>query len=82
MPVRTISTKLVIEGENEYKAAISGINGELKLQASNLKLVEASFAGQANSMEALKAKGVALNGMYSAQQQKIQELKSYLDAAK
>ena len=53
MAIRTISTRMAIEGEAQYKQAISACNGELKTLKSSLALVESSFRGNANSMEAL-----------------------------
>ncbi len=46
---RTITTRLAIEGEAEFKKKISGLNQEYKTLTSELKLVESQFAGQANS---------------------------------
>ena len=67
MAIRTISTRMAIEGEAQYKQAISACNGELKTLKSSLALVESSFKGNANSMEALTEKGKVLAEM-SAQQ--------------
>ena len=57
MATRTIGTKLVMEGEAEYRASLSRISKELGTLDSALKLVESQYKGNANSMEALKAKG-------------------------
>ena len=78
MATRTISTKLAIEGETEYRQKVSQINSELKTLSSELKLVESSFAGQQNSIDALTAKGTALQNSYDKQAQKVNELKSAL----
>ena len=56
---RTISTKLAVEGEAQYKQAIASCNSELSTLKSGLALVESEFRGNANSMEALTAKGAA-----------------------
>ena len=58
MATRTISTRLAVEGEAEYKASLKNINSELGTLKSELKLVESEFAGQANSLAALEAKDV------------------------
>ena len=61
MATRTISTKLAIEGESEYRASITRINNEIKSLQSALKLTESQYQTNANSMAALTAKGKALS---------------------
>ncbi|MEG1492613.1 MAG: hypothetical protein RR394_10215, partial [Oscillospiraceae bacterium] len=78
----TVGLKVAVEGESEFRNSIRSINGELKMLSSDLKLVESDFKGQANSMAALQAKGVALGNMYAVQKSKVSELKTVLDAAK
>ncbi|MEG2526805.1 MAG: hypothetical protein RSA62_06255, partial [Oscillospiraceae bacterium] len=78
----TVGLKVAVEGESEFRSSIRSINGELKMLSSDLKLVESDFKGQANSMAALQAKGVALGNMYAVQKSKVSELKTVLDAAK
>lgn len=79
--VRNISTRMSIEGDAEYKQKLSGINSEIKTLGSQLKLTESQFAGQANSMAALTAKGSALSNLYQAQQQKVNALAEALKNA-
>jgi chromosome segregation ATPase len=81
MAVRLISTRLAIEGEQEYKQKIASVNSELKTLDSELKLVESQFKGQANSMEALTAKGTALQNVYDKQADKARELEAALKNA-
>lgn len=81
MAVRTISTKLAVEGEAEYKKSIAACNGELSTLKSSLGLVEAAFKGNANSMEALKEKGAALEAIYKKQTEKIATLEDALKNA-
>ena len=82
MAQRTVSTKLAITGESEYRASLSRINTELKTLQSALKLTESQYQTNANSMAALEAKGKALNDLYTAQKSKVQELRNALDNAK
>lgn len=82
MATRTISTKLVIDGESEYRSAVSRINTELKTLQSNLKLTESQYQTNANSMEALKARHDALSAVYDAQKSKVDTLRTALDNAK
>lgn len=76
---RTISTKLAVEGEAQYKQAIAACNQQLSTLKSQLALTESEFRGQANSMEALRAKGQALQGMYDQQVSKIEQIKKALE---
>ena len=79
MGVRKISTKLAVEGEAEYKQSIASCNSELRTLKSALALVESEFRGNANSMEALTAKGNALSSMQEAQKKKVDELQRALE---
>ena len=67
MAKRTISTRLAVEGESEYKKGIASCNSELSTLKSNLALTESAFKGQANTISALSAKGDALSAMYEKQ---------------
>lgn len=82
MATRTISTKLAVEGESQYKQAIRNINTELTTLDSRLKLVQSEYAGQQNSMEALRAKAKALSEVQAAQTEKVKSLKEAYSNAK
>lgn len=82
MAVRTITTRLAIDGESQYKQAVTNINSQLKTLKSELALVESKFKGQANSMEALRAKNETLAKSYDAQRSKVEALRAALDNAK
>ena len=81
MATRTISTKLAIEGEAQYKQALSACNAELKTLKSSLALAESEYKNNANSMEALTAKGKALSDMQAEQAKKVSLLESALKNA-
>ena len=55
MAVRTITTRLALDGETQFKQAMTSINGALRNLKSELMLSEAQFRGQANTIEALTA---------------------------
>lgn len=82
MATRTISTKLAVEGESQYKQAIKNINSELSTLDSRLKLVQSEFSGQQNTMEALRAKAKALAEVQAAQVEKVNTLKEAYNNAK
>lgn len=79
---RTISTRLSIEGEAEYRKAVKAINAELSNLEAELKKTSLEYEGNANSMEALRAKSEALTKVHELQQAKVEELRKVLDAAK
>lgn len=81
MAVRKISTKLAIEGEAQYKNAISECNSALSMLKSSLSLVESEFRDNANSMEALTAKSSALDAVYEKQREKVSALEKALENA-
>ena len=82
MATRTVSTKLAIDGESEYRAAISRVNSELKNLQSALKLTESEYKNNANSMAALSAKGEALSRLHETQKAKVEALRSALENAR
>ena len=79
MAVRTISTKLVVDGEAEYKQAITACNAQLSLLKSGLAATASEFRNNANSLAALTAKDEKLNELKAAQAEKIQKLKDALE---
>jgi len=74
MATRTISTKISLDGEKEFKTQMSSVNSQLKTLNSEMKLVDAEFKGQANSMEALTAKNKVLSEQYAQQSEKVKAL--------
>ena len=82
MSIRKISTRIAIDGEAEFKAAVTSINSELRKMSSELKLVEAEYKGNANTAEALEKKLKALQDMQEAQTKKTEELKKATENAK
>ena len=79
---RTISTKLAIEGEAEYQAKVRECNAALKETGSALDLVNAKYDANDKSMEAVKARGEALEAMYDAQNKKLTESRAALENAR
>ena len=78
MATRVIETRVQLDGEAEYRAALKSINGELKTLGSESRLIQAEFKGQANSMEALEAKGANLRKQIEVQNDAIKELEEVL----
>lgn len=74
MATRTITTKLAIDGETEFKKAMSEVNSALRTTNSEIQLAEAKFKGQANSVEALTEKDRLLRREIEQQQEKVKAL--------
>lgn len=74
MAVRTITTRLALDGEAQFKQAMTSINGALRNLKSELALSEAQFKGQANSVEALTAKNNILRQSVDQQKEKVRAL--------
>ena len=82
MATRTITTKLALDGEAEYKAKIKNINSELALHKSELAKVQAQYKDSANSMAALESKQSALKAQLSALNEKHKEQSDMLEKAR
>lgn len=82
MAVKTIATRLVLDGEAEYRAKLKNINAELSLQKSELEKIQAQYKNNANGMEALTAKQSALAGRMAALNEKHREQSAMLDKAR
>lgn len=82
MATRTITTRLAVEGETEFKRSLSEANSNLKVMRSEMSLVDAEFKGQANSMDALTAKNKILRREQEQQAEKVKALeRAVKDAA-
>lgn len=73
--------KIGLEGEKEFKKALSDINSSFKVLGSEMKLVESQFGSNEDSVASLTAKNQVLDKEIEAQKQKIETLKSALDNA-
>lgn len=73
--------KIGLEGEKEFKKALSEINQSFKLLGSEMKLVSSQFDKNDQSVEALTARNTVLNKEIEAQKQKIETLKKALENA-
>lgn len=73
--------KLGIEGEREFKKALSEINDEMKLLGSEMKLVASEFDANDKSVDALSAKYGVMSKEVDAQRQKVDALKEAVAGA-
>ena len=56
----TIGVKIGVDGEREFKQALSNINTQMRVLGSEMKLVESQFSNQDKSVQALTARNAAL----------------------
>lgn len=82
MATSDIGVGLKVDGEKEFKQAISDINREVKLLTNEMKLVTETFKGNAQSQDALREKSRVLNEQIDKQNEKIRKLQEALDNAK
>lgn len=78
---RTVETILRLQGESEYRTGLKNCAGEMKVMKSELSKVSSDFRTNANSMEALTAKGDVLSRMYDNQEKKVALLRGALENA-
>lgn len=81
MAVRTITTRLVVDGEAAFKKAMGSANASLRELRSELTLAETQFKGQANTLEALTRKQDILSRTYEQQAEKVRALKQAVQDA-
>ncbi len=70
-----IGAKIGIEGEKEFKKALSEINAGLRVTASELTLLSAKYSDNDKSVQALTAKNEVLEKRLYSQQEKIEKLR-------
>lgn len=73
--------KIGLEGEKEFKKALSEINQSFKVLGSEMKVVQSQFDKNDSSVEALTSRNQVLNREIKAQKQKIETLRSALSNA-
>lgn len=82
MAVRTITTRLTLDGEKQWKKEMADINSALKTQASELKAVESQYRANSGSVDALTAKNKVLTSQVEQQEEKVRKLEEAVkDAA-
>lgn len=77
----SIGPKIVLEGEKEYRKAISDINKDMRVLSSEMKAASVEFDGNANSIQALSKKHDILSKEYDEQTRKIKTLQGALENA-
>ena len=73
--------KIGIEGEKEFKKALSEINQSFKVLGSEMKLVSSQLDKNDKSVQALSARNTVLNKEIEAQKNKVETLRAALQNA-
>lgn len=78
---RKVGLKIEIDGEKEYKQAISELNKGNQVLASELRKVSEQYKGNEDSIEALNARGDVLRRQLQQQEDKVKALRAALQNA-
>lgn len=81
MAVRNVKARVEIDGEKEYKQALSDLNKGNQALASEMRKLQAQFKGNEDSTEALTAKGELLERQLLQQKDKVNTLREALQRA-
>lgn len=81
MGARKIGAVIALDGEKQFKSAVTSVNKELTSLKAQLGLTKEQFDGQANSLKALQAKHEVLNKVLDAHKKKVEETKKGLSNA-
>lgn len=76
-----INTKVKMDGEKEYRAALAQINAGLKNLGAEMRATEQDFTDNANSVEALTKKSDVLERTMLTQKEKVEKLQEVVAAA-
>ena len=81
MAARTITTKLTLDGEKEFKQQLSLVNSEIRTLKSEMTALDATYKGQANTTEALTEKNRVLRASVEQQREKVRALEEAVAVA-
>jgi len=81
MATRTVKARVELDGEKQYKQALSELNQGNKVLASEMRKLQAEYKGNAESTEFLTKKGDLLQRQLQQQQDKVNKLKEALQAS-
>ena len=81
MAAPSINTKIKLDGEREYKAALAEIKSGLNVLKSELNLASEQFRDNADSVEALTKKNDILGRTILTQKEKIEQIEKALQSS-
>ena len=74
-----IGATIGLDGEKEFRQAISSINSDMKVLGSEMKKVTSEFADNSKSVDALTAKDKILNEQLEIQKKKVDETRKAME---
>ena len=77
-----IGAGIALDGEKDFKKAVSGINKDLSVLGTEMQKVTAKFSGNEKSMESLTVQSELYNRLISTQREKIIAIQKALNSAK
>lgn len=81
MAIKKIGATIALDGEKEFRSAITAINAGMKTMTSEMRLVSSQYKSNQNSIEALTAKNKVLTAQYDSQKDKAGVYQSALNRA-
>lgn len=78
MATRTLKARVELDGEKQYKQALSELNQGNKVLASEMKKLQAEYKGNSESTEFLTKKGELLERQLLQQKDKVEKLREAL----
>ena len=82
MANHVIGAEIRLEGEKDFKRAVSSINTDLKVLGSELKKTESEYKGNENSLSALTAKSEQFTKIAEAQRKKVEILQTAVEKSR
>ena len=79
---KTISLKIALDGEREFRAAMQAVKKETSLLQTELKQLDEKYKGNRNSMEALEARQKTLSEAQEAYTKRVKAAAEGLENAK
>lgn len=77
-----IAASVGIDGEKQFRQAITNINSDMKVLSSEMKKVTSAFGANEKSIESLTAKEKVLNAQVEKQKEKVEELRKAMENSK
>ncbi|MBO7670163.1 MAG: hypothetical protein J6S60_06190, partial [Oscillospiraceae bacterium] len=74
-PKRSVGARLVLDGEKQFKDAVTSVNKSMGVLSSEMRKLQAEYKGNAESTEFLTKKGDLLNRELLTQKEKVEELR-------
>lgn len=82
MAKQTIGVGIKLDGEKDFKKAVSSINSDIRLLGSEMKKVESEYKDNAGSLSALTAKSEQYSKIAEVQRKKVEVLQTAVEKSR